>query len=1147
MGDRLEELTKEYDACRLRCEQLSREIEELRQFERNKKIEGITLEKDAKLIDLLNYRILDTDDDWRLKMDTLISIPHSEQGGALNGGDYIEALFQLAIATGVLPQFRGYPITFYDIDKYKNIKELKNYLYTKTIFNHGGKETGISDISFQLTTSGPTQSGYSCGEVPSEQVSADPAYFISVKGFKREKNIGKDYDIPILYQQLEEFPQFTNKHIVVCVRNKSEFLKRLSRSRMEFLKNSIDQVIGYDEVMDAFSLFRTNFFLRFDAMPTRDTILQGVTEIFPEGGDYKPSLSLYFHQELVVKSVVERMKQNLEPKDPYFLCVGVLPRGGKSYIAGGIIDAHRKLLKKDTYNALFLTSAVNETRDQFKEDLIEKFSEFTDFEFVDVVKQGKKGSAKDKNKFVFVSRQLSSLSSDSDVDTSLLGGDFVARLKRIFKEAKFNICFFDEAHIGIKSENVRKQFIETFREFKMPIVLMSATYKNPAIVLSSPKDLLVWDLQDVKDMRKLSTLGLDEFLRENPDVIQRYPDVAETILRNRIRLGQTAEDIAKPYMNFPMPNFISLTFAPSTIKHLRDTGTGYDFLKAFQINPTPDLVDNEKYKEWGTMLVNREDALRIRQFLTPEQSEGDDFLTDKDRKYRAFNQIFQIAQKTNSRPFLGKPFSVLMFLPYGQGLPIGELCRIWGSFFREVPYWKDNFVFMTLSTYAKHKQNPKMTPKLAVERGLCHREDFSQYTLKEAILTVEREALKNGKGLVLLSGDVAKMGISLKCVDVVCLMSNTDEPDDIIQKMYRALTDDPPTKKNGYIIDLNLKRIVRAMFDYDMEKSRRTQAITGRTDTPKERIQRIMELCNWGQDGFIIDNPGRTFDDVMNEVRERVFSSVEARVHLEYGSRDLVDKQFSVIQRDKELLEKVQDVLKFTTGKRSKKAAKEVLLERGADVPEEERVEGEKKEEKPNPKEAPPEVEPLSPEQIKKKIVDIMITFVNALVIKSDQPWKGMTFESLLDKYMADRASATRVCSCEDTQACGSAFSNMYDIVYCELRGYAMRETKSGEVEYDPDTHLQIMDLMENLFAASSTLSPDWSNYITSLIKDISKGTQSGGVRDKTESINSNLIDNNVRRTTKRNHPRDNREEVDTRRAGKKGTRRSIHSAEHRA
>ena len=149
---------------------------------------------------------------------------------------------------------------------------------------------------------------------------------------------------------------------------------------------------------------------------------------------------------------------------------------------------------------------------------------------------------------------------------------------------------------------------------------------------------------------------------------------------------------------------------------------------------------------------------------------------------------------------------------------IGELCRVWASFMLESKYWRENFVFLTLSTFnnKKYKKDPKITIQLAVEKGLCHREDHP-LDLKELIIEVEKEALRKGKGLVILSGDVAKMGISLKCVDVVFLMSNNKEADDIIQKMYRALTEST-FKKNGYIIDMNYFRTITSVIEYQKEK-----------------------------------------------------------------------------------------------------------------------------------------------------------------------------------------------------------------------------------------------------------------------------------------------------------------------------------------
>jgi hypothetical protein len=86
-------------------------------------------------------------------------------------------------------------------------------------------------------------------------------------------------------------------------------------------------------------------------------------------------------------------------------------------------------------------------------------------------------------------------------------------------------------------------------------------------------------------------------------------------------------------------------------------------------------------------------------------------------------------------------------------------------------------------------------------------------------------------------------------------------------------------------------------------------------------------------------------------------------------------------------------------------------------------------------------------------------------------------------------------------------------------------KTQKGEPIYDEETHMRIMNLMDDIFAESSSLAPDWTNYIASLIQDISKQkppTRKGGEQlYKTKKNKPTVKDNNVH-TTKRNHSRDN-------------------------
>lgn len=1235
LRSKIDEVKRKRDECRIQCDLLSKELASLEKIERHETLKDISLDPDSKLIDLLKQRILDPSPEWRTKIDALINIPEGietyspehtaidkelakqrdalqtmrEEASAdeiqdmetqirelegskpkvkpmLKGGDYFEALFQLAFALGITPETQNRKVMFYQIIDYDHIEKWENYLHKKEVNNSGGGERGIEDFLFRVCSSNQcegsaTKEGslsYRCGVKPTTtKTTNDAIYYGSVKRFKAEKSPAKAYDIPILQQQMESIlPEDKNKTLMVCVRNEEKFRMKLGRTRMDFLKLIIkNNIVGYETLMEYFDTYRRTFLSKFEH-PTAEEIAAKVDRLYPMSQVYKPVLSLYFHQELVVKSVDKRIQEVPPSEEPHFMCIGVLPRGGKSFIAGGIIDAQHKD-KTKPFNVLFLTSAVNETRKQFYDDLIDKFAEFDDFDFIDAVNPNRDASK--KNKFVFVSRQFSTLSTKKQTEeavqnTSPLDDkEFLKRLENVTgKGISYDLCFFDEAHVGILSDKVDKNFRNLFKSFNTNrVILMTATYKKPVGALQiSPKDVFVWDLQDVQDMASLSDLKIDAFLQKNPDVLQRYPNVAKQLLEHRMMLGQSEESIAKPYVGFPRPNFISLTFTPDTIQKLNDMDTGYRFKDAFECDIDHSVLsDSTRYKEWSSMLAGRSHAIKIRQFLTPVEEKGDDFLTNTNFRYRALNQIFTIAQKTKSRPLQGQTFSMIMFLPtnMGERAPVGALCRIWASFMMESQYWRDNFVFLTLSKYEPPKKEKSVrTPtkraaisvKEAVARGICHREELGNRDLKELIQEVEYEALQsknpdgNPKGLVILSGDVAKMGISLPCVDVVCLLNDTTEADDIIQKMFRALTDDGPTKKNGFIIDLNVKRIVRAMFEYDIEKSRKS--LSGqKIPNIEERIRQLVDLCNWGQYGYIIDNPKTTLEDVMTLIKTRVFDRVQSEIYTTYGDKNFVDKQFDVIQNIPEFFTSARNILEMTTGKRRVIPTGDPLLSQGENIPDKPKEQSEKRESKEEKKAA--EQQKLTDEEIKKKIIDIMKTFVNAIVIKSDQPWKGMDFSTLITKYIKDKptslvvttnrmegrfwynpdpkkserkfndeAFADEICGCNTTLECGKMFSNLYDTVFCELRGYAYMQLKRGEPQYDIQLHERIMELMDKVFTSSPELNTDWTNYIDSLVKEITNKRsveEVGGYRRKTKRNKTAILNKNVR-STKRNYPTDN-------------------------
>jgi hypothetical protein len=459
-----------------------------------------------------------------------------------------------------------------------------------------------------------------------------------------------------------------------------------------------------------------------------------------------------------------------------------------------------------------------------------------------------------------------------------------------------------------------------------------------------------------------------------------------------------------------------------------------------------------------------------------------------------------------------------MFLPFGyeKQTTIGQLCRVWASFMLQSVYWQENFVFLTLSKYTNHVHTPGITYQQAVQRGLCHRDDFKD-DLKEIIMNVEREALNQGKGLVILSGDVAKMGISLKCVDVVVLMSNNKDADDIIQKMYRALTDDAPYKKDGFIVDLDLKRCVRAVFDYDLEKDK-LRANIKECLKVEERLHRVWELCNWGQDAFIEENTEMDFNDIMDEIKGRVFEGLEKDIFETVDTREFMDRQISIIMDDRQLFQDIQALLTGTTHSKEKGLMKDALEhEAGQNIPGTnlETDAGEAGEPSSSSSEEEEEaaviehIPQMTPDELKDKLVPIIKTFVNALVLKSAENWTDtLNLGSLLEKYYIDKENTPTIsisnCNCRNTTECLETHNNLYETVFCELTSYALGEvgttTSKGpqkyRAKYNETLHRKLMDMVETIFSKSTFLT-EWNIYIEILLREIKDARKFGGTRKK--------------------------------------------------
>jgi hypothetical protein len=92
--------------------------------------------------------------------------------------------------------------------------------------------------------------------------------------------------------------------------------------------------------------------------------------------------------------------------------------------------------------------------------------------------------------------------------------------------------------------------------------------------------------------------------------------------------------------------------------------------------------------------------------------------------------------------------------------------------------------------------------------------------IKDCLLKQEAYAKMNNKSLLILTGQMMRLGVSLPCVDIALHMDPINSVDTIYQSMFRVLTE-RPGKDKGIFIDILTKRNIKFIYDmvdYNIDK-----------------------------------------------------------------------------------------------------------------------------------------------------------------------------------------------------------------------------------------------------------------------------------------------------------------------------------------
>lgn len=803
------------------------------------------------------------------RLDLLLFIlnrPEKPNEGLLQyniNGQLYEAYWDIVFTLGRIGKF---PITkeFYmyngDIAKLNNINgegfinSPLTYLSSRKV-NLGA--SGASDITFVYKKQRTVVDADECSSDPSVLVTSTckkgaegpkivdserpKFFFCSSKFFKKDASKGVDkFDIQNIYTAAKSLTQEYDRQIILLVKDAGAVKETLRKAIRKYMSDEVSKeyVYGMTELFAALtSLYDYIQSNRVSSGPiTRDHLISMLSLESPP----KPILSLRLHQYIATYKICDAIESFKRTGGSNKFLVGIVPRGGKTFIAGGIID---QLKPK---RVVVLLGAKSETLSQFKKDLFEEFQNFQEYECVDVVDADFTKAIDPAKRYIFIMSVELWVRPKADSDRKLLKD-----LKGGARRADLFIC--DEAHLkqttskagaamvegtvgGVEEEDVPEdqetaQLATLDKQIlaDVPVVYMTGTYIKPKTALKIPDDnVVIWDYQDIQQAKELST--------NEPYFKDIYGELYDRALATCLSYGQTYETIQAQYQKFPELYLLSTQFTEDAKNaFLKQEKGGFPTIThLFEIRRdfNPETTAPEL---WYSGFVNPKGILRLLNYLAPptQQLKAVGDVDPIDPISSVLKSVDIIAQRIGDRlGFFTSEFvthSQLWFLPHMQKNPLYKrMCALAGAIF-QLPWFRKYFHIVAVSSSVKWNipgsENNSILIRAADRSDSCGK--FSWYvspcptgkndekSLKQCLIDQEELARKKGKGLIILAQNMLHLGISLPCVDIVVLLDAGEKVDERIQKMYRALTEST-NKKGGYIIDMNYFRTVTAIMNYQI-------------------------------------------------------------------------------------------------------------------------------------------------------------------------------------------------------------------------------------------------------------------------------------------------------------------------------------------
>jgi hypothetical protein len=872
------------------------------------------------------------------------------------GPDMFESLWDVLIAMGFLPGFERQTNRFMFNGKVEEIERIPSlekgdesnfyndsFSYLKKRDIKTSSSGGASDITIfykQTKTKIPIVDPCSYDKTENAKESSDKARFVfcSSKLYKREKTIEK-YDILNIFGAAKKIDVDINKEILLLVSNEEAVKKVKEGARRKYISEEASDVFGQKTLID--NLRRLFDYVKPEYRPIDEEKLRKLflnPELHEDAGGASiqkirksEPLSLLLHQEMTVNYInsgIKDFQAGKRGQNNRFL-IGILPRGGKTYIAGGLIS------KLNAKNIVVLLGAKSETQSQFIDELFYKFINFNSYKIINVKDEDdpalKRGDLNPDEKHIFVmsielfkveeyicakkdieiteegKKKTISVCIEEEIDNPADPGKKITKVKMVAnpvlekrpllkllrglvpgKKTPVDLFISDEAHlkqatqkaekavkgaIKLVDEDDSEEIIdETLTAFSsIPVVYMTGTYRKPKLAFKIPSEnIIIWDYEDVQKAKELDS-NIDYFTNS-------FGKNFTESLEYMILTGNSMNDIKLSYQSFPEIHLIETHFYPGLEEKLllqSDDKGMPDTSKLFIINKGASF---KKPSEWYLGFQFQKSMNRLLNFLGPSDIQNEKEPDDKMASTSVMTSIDRISQRTGDRMrLITSDFVVhsqLWFLPKikSPGSTLGKrMMALTGIIFQH-PWFRKHFNVLAVSgvDWKEELSNvpQKETGTIQVPVG----DEFGTFHY-------DRQSDKPLKERILDVEEKARKqnkGLIILAqnmlnlgISLACVnvVVLLDSGTDVDERIQKMYRalTQSPQKKDAFVIDLNYFRTIKAVTEYQIQAFSTRKKRMPSSEDKKKIISNIFDIYSINDDKNIFST---------KELREKAITEI---------------------------------------------------------------------------------------------------------------------------------------------------------------------------------------------------------------------------------------------------------------------------------